>query len=45
MFVKIRQWRRDSHDLRIIIEARSISRQAALNALAAVIYDRRKDKE
>lgn len=41
MIAAFRRWRRDSKDLEMIIEARGISRQAALNALSYVIRERR----
>lgn len=34
------KWRRDSRDLKMILEARQISRQAALNAIVWVKRER-----
>lgn len=37
MIATILRWRRDSNDLKAIVEARQISRTAALNALYLVM--------
>jgi hypothetical protein len=39
----VKRLRRDSRDLRLILDSRAVSRQAALDAIAQVRTNRRRD--